>query len=134
MCCTANEVLMRHGIPVAGNFLQQELAIITGAVDAMVVDVQCEMQSLADVAKCYHTKVITTNPRAKMQGATHIEFDEHHGPDIAKKILREAIDNFPKRKGNPYRSLPRPRRWWSGSAMRPSIIFSAGFSGPPTGR
>ncbi len=101
MCCSANEVLMRHGIPVAGNFLQQELAIVTGAVDAMVVDVQCEMQSLADVAKCYHTKVITTNPRAKMQGAMHIEFDEHHGPDVAKKILREAIDNFPNRQGKP---------------------------------
>jgi len=101
MCCTANEVLVRHGIPVAGNFLQQELAIVTGAVDAMVVDIQCEMQSLADVAKCYHTKVITTNPRAKMQGARHIEFDEHHGPEVAKKILREAIDNFPNRKGRP---------------------------------
>jgi carbon-monoxide dehydrogenase catalytic subunit len=101
MCCSANEVLMRHGIPVAGNFLQQELAIVTGAVDAMVVDVQCEMQSLADVAKCYHTKVITTNTRAKMQGATHIEFDEHHGPDVAKRILREAIENFPNRKGRP---------------------------------
>jgi carbon-monoxide dehydrogenase catalytic subunit len=86
---------------VAGNFLQQELAIVTGAVDAMVVDVQCEMQSLADVAKCYHTKVITTNTRAKMEGATHIEFDEHHGLDVAKKILREAIDNFPNRKGKP---------------------------------
>ena len=101
MCCSANEVLMRHGIPVAGNFLQQELAIVTGAVDAMVVDVQCEMQSLAEVAKCYHTKVITTDPRAKMQGAMHIEFDEHHGPDVARKILREAIDNFPNRKGKP---------------------------------
>jgi len=101
MCCSANEVLMRHGIPVAGNFLQQELAIVTGAVDAMVVDIQCEMQSLADVAKCYHTKVITTNPRAKMQGAMHIEFDEHNGPEVAKKVLREAIDNFPNRKGKP---------------------------------
>ncbi len=101
MCCSANEVLMRHGIPVAGNFLQQELAIVTGAVDAIVVDVQCIMQSLADVAKCYHTKVITTNPRAKMQGAAHIEFDEHHGPEVAKQILREAIDNFPNRKGKP---------------------------------
>jgi len=101
MCCSANEVLMRHGIPVAGNFLQQELAIVTGAVDAMVVDVQCEMQSLADVAKCYHTKVITTNYRAKMQGATHVEFDEHHGPEVAKKILREAIDDYPRRQGKP---------------------------------
>ena len=65
MCCSANEILMRHGIPVAGNFLQQELAIVTGAVDAMVVDVQCEMQSLAQVAKCYHTKLITTTAKGQ---------------------------------------------------------------------
>jgi carbon-monoxide dehydrogenase catalytic subunit len=68
MCCSANEILMRHGIPCAGNFLQQELAIITGAVEAMVVDVQCEMQSLSDVAKCYHPKLITTDRRAKIEG------------------------------------------------------------------
>ncbi|MBI4495462.1 MAG: anaerobic carbon-monoxide dehydrogenase catalytic subunit [Deltaproteobacteria bacterium] len=103
MCCSANEVLMRHGVPVAGNFLQQELAIVTGAVDAMVVDVQCEMQSLVEVAKTYHTKVITTNSRAKMQGAEHIEFDEHRGPEVAKRILRLAIDNFPRRQGKPVR-------------------------------
>jgi carbon-monoxide dehydrogenase catalytic subunit len=100
MCCSANEVLMRHGIPVAGNFLQQELAIVTGAVDAMVVDVQCEMQSLAQVAKCYHTKLITTTPKAKIEGAMHIEFDEHNGPGVAKKILMEAIQNFKNRKSN----------------------------------
>jgi carbon-monoxide dehydrogenase catalytic subunit len=98
MCCSANEVLMRHGVPVAGNYLHQELAVITGAVDAMVVDVQCEMQALENVAACYHTKLITTDPRAKMEKAVHIEFDDHHALDVARKILREAIDNFPNRK------------------------------------
>jgi carbon-monoxide dehydrogenase catalytic subunit len=98
MCCSANEILMRHGIPVAGNFLQQEFAIITGAVDLMTVDVQCEMQSLSDVARCYHTKLITTDPRAHIEGARHIEFDDHDGLNIAKTILREAIDNFPNRR------------------------------------
>jgi carbon-monoxide dehydrogenase catalytic subunit len=99
MCCSANEILMRHGIPVAGNYLQQELAIITGAVDAMVVDVQCEMQALANVAKCYHTKLITTDPRARIEGETmHIPFDEHHALDVARQVVREAIDNFPNRR------------------------------------
>ncbi len=98
MCCSANEVLMRHGIPVGGNFLQQELAITTGAVEAMTVDVQCEMQSLGDVAKCYHTKLITTSPKAKIEGAMHIEFHETEGLNVAKKILREAIENFPNRR------------------------------------
>jgi carbon-monoxide dehydrogenase catalytic subunit len=99
MCCSANEILMRHGIPVAGNYLQQELAIITGAVDAMVVDVQCEMQSLENVAACYHTKLITTDPRARMEKETlHIPFDEHHALDVARQVVREAIDNFPNRR------------------------------------
>jgi carbon-monoxide dehydrogenase catalytic subunit len=100
MCCSANEILMRHGIPVAGNFLQQELAIVTGAVDAMVVDVQCEMQSLAQVAKCYHTKLITTTYKAKIDGAMHIEFDEHNAQKVAKRVLMEAIGNFKNRKPN----------------------------------
>ncbi len=100
MCCSANEILMRHGISVGGNFLQQELAIVTGAVDAMVVDVQCEMQSLAQVSKCYHTKLITTNPRAKIEGAMHIEFDEHRATAVAKQILMEAINNYQNRKPN----------------------------------
>ena len=100
MCCTANEILMRHGVPIAGNFLQQELAIVTGAVEAMVVDVQCIMQGLASVAQCYHTKIITTDARAKIEGTTHMEFEEHDAANSAKAILRTAIDNFPNRSKN----------------------------------
>jgi len=99
MCCTANEILMRHGIPIAGNFLQQELAIVTGVVDAMVVDVQCEMQSIHDVAQCYHTEIITTSPKAKISGARHIQFDDHNPLETAKEIVKAAIENFPKRTG-----------------------------------
>lgn len=100
MCCTANEVLMRHGIPLAGNFLQQELALVSGAVDLMVVDVQCIMESLPDIAQCYHTKLVTTSPKAKIPGAIHIEFDEHKAMESAKQVLKLAIENFPKRSNN----------------------------------
>jgi carbon-monoxide dehydrogenase catalytic subunit len=97
ICCTANEILMRQGIPAAGNFLHQELAILTGAVEAMVVDVQCIMQALVGLASNFHTKVITTSPKVRIKGATHIEFDEHKALTIAKQILKEAIDNYPNR-------------------------------------
>lgn len=97
ICCTANEILMRQGIPAAGNFLQQELSILTGAVEAMVVDVQCIMQALVNLAENFHTKIITTSPKVKIKGATHIEFDEHKALTIAKKILKEAIDNYTNR-------------------------------------
>jgi len=100
MCCTANEILMRHGVPIAGNFLQQELAIVTGAVEAMVVDVQCIMQSITTIAECYHTKIITTSPKAKIPGAVHIEFDEHNALKSARDIVKTAIENFPNRGNN----------------------------------
>jgi anaerobic carbon-monoxide dehydrogenase catalytic subunit len=99
ICCTANEMLQRHGVPTAGNFLQQELAIITGACDAMVVDIQCVMQNLANVAKCFHTKLITTHPIARMEqdNVIHIEFNEHYALEDAKRIVKMAIDNFANR-------------------------------------
>jgi carbon-monoxide dehydrogenase catalytic subunit len=97
MCCTANEVLMRHGIPTAGGFTNQELGIMTGLVDLMTVDVQCIMPAIANVSKKFHTKLLTTNPRAKMKGAEHVEFEEHHAKEIARKIVKMAIDNYPNR-------------------------------------
>ena len=98
ICCTANEILMRRGVPVAGHFQQQEVAITTGAVEAMVVDVQCVMNSLPQVAKCFHTDIITTAPQAEITGATHIPFDEHRAKDIARQIVEKAINNYPNRK------------------------------------
>jgi anaerobic carbon-monoxide dehydrogenase catalytic subunit len=97
ICCTANEILMRQGVPAAGNFLHQELAILTGAVEAMVVDVQCIMQALVNLADKFHTKVITTSPKVKIKGATHIQFDEHKALSTAKQILKTAIDNYANR-------------------------------------
>jgi len=101
ICCTSNEILMRHGIPIAGNYLQQEMAIITGALEAMVVDVQCVMQGVAELAKCFHTQIVTTSPIAKMQGAyKHYAFDEGRALETARAIVKDAIDNYPNRDKN----------------------------------
>ena len=97
ICCTANEILMRQGAPLAGNYLQQELAIVTGVVESMVVDVQCIMPGLNQVAPCYHTKLITTSKKAKIPGAIHRQFEEARAVDIAKEIVTESIENYPNR-------------------------------------
>jgi carbon-monoxide dehydrogenase catalytic subunit len=89
---------MRHGIPTAGGFTNQELGIMTGLVDLMTVDVQCIMPAIAQISKKFHTKIVTTSEKAKMQGAEHIQFDEHHAKEVARKIVKAAIDNFPNRK------------------------------------
>jgi len=100
ICCTANEILMRHGVPIAGNFLHQELAMMTGAVELMLVDIQCVFPALAELQKCFHTKVVATSLKAKFPGVTHIEFHEENALEIAKRIVRLAIDNFPNRDPN----------------------------------
>jgi carbon-monoxide dehydrogenase catalytic subunit len=97
VCCTGNEILMRHGIPVAGSFIQQEVVLATGAVETMVVDIQCIMQSLPAVAACFHTKVVTTSDRAKIPGAEHVEVDPHNAVQTARQIIKGAIDRYSKR-------------------------------------
>lgn len=99
ICCTGNEILMRHGIPALTHSISQELPILTGALDAMVVDYQCVYPSLVTVASCAHTRVITTMGMARISGATHIEFGEENAREAAEAIVREAIGAFIARKG-----------------------------------
>jgi carbon-monoxide dehydrogenase catalytic subunit len=97
MCCSGAEVLVRHGIPHAGNFMSTEAILVTGAVDIMTVDVQCIKQGLAKVAECYGTPLITTNPRCKIEGATHMEFHEHDPRKTTDDIVIKAISRFKNR-------------------------------------
>jgi carbon-monoxide dehydrogenase catalytic subunit len=97
MCCSGAEVLVRHGIPHAGNFMSTEAVIATGAVDVMCVDVQCIKQGLAKVAECYGTHLITTNPRCHIEGAQHIEFHEHEPKDCTDDVVIKAISRFKNR-------------------------------------
>lgn len=99
ICCTGNEVLMRRGVPLATSFASTELAIVTGAVDAMIVDVQCIMPSIRQVAECYHTEIITTSPIAKIPGSHHIDFRVENALEDAKKAIRIAIEAYKKRDG-----------------------------------
>ena len=98
MCCSGAEMLSRHGIPHAGNFMSTEAVLVTGAVDAMGVDVQCIKQGLAKVAQCYGTKLFTTNPRCHIEGADHIEFQEHEPRTCTDQIVEMAIVRFKNRK------------------------------------
>ena len=98
VCCTSNEVTMRRGIPMAGNFLQQEAVVLTGACEAIVVDVQCIFPALGPLSKCFHTKFITTSEITRIPGAEHIPFSPETAARDAKNIVKAAIDNFKNRK------------------------------------
>jgi carbon-monoxide dehydrogenase catalytic subunit len=97
ICCTANEVLMRRGVPIAGNFLQQELAIVSGAVEALLVDVQCIMPGVTQAASCFHTEVISTSEQADFPGTIHIPVTPDRAPESAREIVGRAVANFARR-------------------------------------
>ena len=98
VCCTANEVAMRHGIPMVGNFLSQENVVLTGACEAIVVDVQCIFPALGPLSKCFHTKFVTTSPIARMPESEFVRFTTGDAGEKAKEIVREAVLNFKNRK------------------------------------
>ena len=98
VCCTSNEVTMRHGIPMAGNFLNQENVVLTGACEAIVVDVQCIFPALGPLSKCFHTTFITTSPIARIPDSDFIEFHAESAGENAKNIVKTAIENFKNRR------------------------------------
>lgn len=130
LCCTGNEILMRKGVPIAGNHLMQELVLITGALEAMVVDYQCIMPSVVDVAKCYHTKVISTSDKAKFPGATHVSFDPSRGAQVAREIVRMAVEAYPDRNQERVRIPVEPVRMMGGFSVE-AILGALGGTPKP---
>lgn len=130
LCCTGNELQMRTGIPMAGNHLMQELVILTGALDAMVVDYQCIMPSVVDVAKCFHTQVISTADKAKFAGATHISFDPHRGLEIGKEIVRQGVEAYGNRNPDRVRIPDEPVEMMAGFSVE-AILGALGGTPAP---
>lgn len=130
LCCTGNELMMRRGVPIAGNHLMQELVMMTGALEAMVVDYQCIMPSVTDVAKCYHTQVISTSDKAKFPGATHVSFDPRRGTEIARTIVKMAVEAYPNRNPDRVRIPVAPVRMMAGFSVE-SILAALGGTPKP---
>ena len=130
MCCTGNELLMRRGVPIAGNMLNQELAIMSGMVEAMVVDYQCIFPAIVDVAGCFHTRVISTAAKAKFPGADHMVFEPHNARTIAADIVNQAVDNFSNRKKERI-CLPGPAADWMGGFSVEALLKALGGTPDP---
>ena len=130
LCCTGNELLMRRGIHMAGNHLMQELAIMTGAIETMIVDYQCIMPAVGQTAKCFHTEVISTFDKAKFPNATHITFDPARGMEIGRDIVRRAVENFPNRMPERVRIPDSPTEMMAGFSVE-AIVAALGGTPEP---
>ena len=100
ICCIGNELVMRYGVPYAGHEAQTELFLATGAIDAMVVDMQCIWPSLPAIAKCYKTRFITTVPFVKHPDAIHVDFHPDRADEKAQEIVRHAVAAYRDRKAS----------------------------------
>jgi len=130
MCCTGNELLMRKGVPVAGDMLNQELVLATGAVEVMVIDYQCIFPSITHTAGCFHTKVVSTSEKSKVPGAVHMEFHPETASETAKAIIKLAIENFQNR--NPDRvTIPgEPMKMMAGFSVE-AVVKALGGTPKP---
>ncbi len=130
LCCTGNEILMRRGVPMAGNHLMQELVIMTGVLDAMVVDYQCIMPAVVDIARCFHTRIITTFDKAKFPGAAHISFEANRAYETGKEIVRQAIEAFSLRDPKAARIPVEPMAMMTGFSVE-AILQALGGTPEP---
>ena len=130
LCCTGNELLMRRGVPMAGNHLMTELALVTGAVEMMIVDYQCIMPSLGQVAACYHTKMISTSDKARFPGMEHKEFHPENARELAASLVREAVENFALRQPGKVYLPVAPVKMMAGFSVE-AILGALGGSPDP---
>ena len=131
VCCTGNELMMRHGLPMAGNHLMTELVLVTGAVEMMIVDYQCIMPSIGQTAACYHTKMISTSEKAKFPGMEHHEFSPENAYQKAEELVKTAVENFSRRNKNRV-SIPavQPQEVVSGLSVEAVINALGGTPDP----
>lgn len=130
VCCTGNEILMRHGIPMAGNHLITELALVTGAVEMMIVDYQCIMPALSQVAACYHTKMVSTSDKAKFPGMEHHEFSPENAQSQAYGLVQAAVENFARRDAAKVYIPVQPQDQYSGFSIEAILGALGGTAGP----
>lgn len=103
MCCTGGEFVERDlGIPLVAMASSAEMAVATGAFEAIVVDQQDVLPGMMPVARRFHTKVITTSPSGRKEGAIVLELDYYLKNldkiyELAEQILDIAIDNYRNR-------------------------------------
>ncbi len=133
LCCTGNELLARRGVPSAGNHLMQELAIMTGALEALVVDYQCVMPSLVDVARCFHTRIISTSDKARLPGAEHVSLEGPQALESAGRIVRRAIEAFAERNPSRVRIPGEPVSMVGGFSVEAILTALGGSLDPLVG-
>ncbi|MHB0977647.1 MAG: anaerobic carbon-monoxide dehydrogenase catalytic subunit [Candidatus Aquicultorales bacterium] len=105
--CTGQELLQRSGISSkgfagqTGNWLNQEFLVATGAVDLMMLDLNCTIPGLKDVAERFHTRLVPVNKMVRLAGLTGAkDYSPETVREQARELIEEAVAAFKERTGD----------------------------------
>ena len=100
---------------------------MTGAVEVMVVDVQCVMPSLAQVVKCFHTELVSTSEIAQSMGAEQMTFDAKDGYEQASQLDPQGDRQLRAPRQVSASTFRKSRwKWWQASPTRPIFHMLGG--------
>ncbi len=102
--CVGQELMQRQKTSAqgfasqTGNWINQEYLVATGAVDLLMMDMNCSIPGLKDVADRFHTKLVSVDRILRMAGVVdHVDYEPEKAAEQAKELVRMAIETYKKR-------------------------------------
>lgn len=98
---TGQELIQRFNSPVfagiVGNWIVQEFALATGAVDVFAADMNCALPSLPEYQR-YGVKIVPVSRLVRLRGIDEgLDYEPEKAEKIAKELIDMAIENFKQR-------------------------------------
>jgi carbon-monoxide dehydrogenase catalytic subunit len=101
---TGQELLQRMGTAgkgfagQLGNWLTQELMVATGAIDLVMMDLNCSIPGLKLAADKFHTKIVSVSHVLRMEGVTtNIDYEPAKVRKQAVELITLALDAYENR-------------------------------------
>lgn len=102
--CTGQELMQRQTTTAqgfksqTGNWLHQEYTVATGAVDLVMMDMNCSIPGLKEVADKFHTKLVSVDRILRMAGVEDcVDYQPEKAAEQAVELVKMAIEAYKKR-------------------------------------
>jgi len=102
--CTGQELMQRSDSSAKGfagqlgNWITQEYMVATGAVDLVMMDMNCSIPGLKTTADRFHTKLVSVDRVLRMEGVEdRIDYEPEKVEEQAKELIKLAIETYKNR-------------------------------------
>ncbi|MDI3280567.1 MAG: anaerobic carbon-monoxide dehydrogenase catalytic subunit [Bacillota bacterium] len=102
--CTGQELLQRMKTTArgfagqTGNWITQEFLVATGAVDLVMMDMNCSIPALKLAADRFHTRLVSVDRILRLDGVEeHVDYDPVKAREQAQELIRLAVEAYRRR-------------------------------------